>query len=129
MDCVFCNIVTGKSPAYIVYNDEKYLAFLDEYPQSPGHLQLIPKTHARWIYDIPDMAEIFGLAQKIIHAIIPVLGANHVVMGSFGREIHHAHIWIVPQYKKELKLEEGLKVNYKKNEFEKLTQVIRNSIK
>ena len=100
MSCVFCNIISGKEPANIVYEDPETLAFLDKYPQSRGHLQLVPKTHVRWIYDLPAaaVAKFFTTARKITHGIIPVLGANHVSWGTFGHEIPHAHLWIVPRY-------------------------------
>ncbi|OGG01898.1 hypothetical protein A2Z33_01505 [Candidatus Gottesmanbacteria bacterium RBG_16_52_11] len=106
-DCIFCRIAAGREPAFIVYEDAQFLAFLDKYPQSPGHLQLIPKTHVRWIYDLPEMGTIFSVAQRIIRAIIPVLSADHISVGTFGREVHHAHIWIVPQYGRDRKISEG----------------------
>ena len=46
-DCVFCKIVAGEIPAHKVYEDDKYLAFLDIRPLSPGHTLVIPKTHFR----------------------------------------------------------------------------------
>ncbi len=108
--CVFCNIVNGVTEAHIVYEDTHAIAFLDAYPQSRGHTQLIPKKHYRWIYEVPDMGVLFTTAQKIIRAIIPVLDADHVIIGSFGREIMHAHIWIVPQYGQGGRVVEGTRV-------------------
>lgn len=104
-ECIFCQIVAKKSPAYIVYEDSEYLAFLDIFPQSRGHLQLIPKKHYRWVWEIPDMASFFGVAQKIIRAIIPVLNADHVTLATVGEEVHHAHLWIVPQYERRMRVE------------------------
>lgn len=96
--CIFCQIVFHKAPAFIVYEDADYLAFLDTYPQSRGHLQLIPKTHVRWIWEIPDMGTFFTVAGRIIRAIIPALGASHVKIAAIGDEVAHAHLWIVPDY-------------------------------
>lgn len=106
-DCGFCAIVAKKERAHIVYEDNLCLAFLDKYPQSRGHLQLIPKKHYRWIWEAPDMGEIFSIARRIIRAIIPVLGADHVTITTFGRQITHAHIWIVPQYAREVGVRES----------------------
>ncbi|MFH1598398.1 MAG: histidine triad nucleotide-binding protein [Patescibacteria group bacterium] len=44
-DCIFCQIVTQKIPAQIVYQDENYLAFSDIKPAAPVHLLIIPKKH------------------------------------------------------------------------------------
>jgi histidine triad (HIT) family protein len=98
VSCVFCDIASGVKPALKVYEDGASLAFFDAFPKTRGHIQLIPKTHYRWIYDVPRMDELFATAQKIIHAIIPVLGCDHVTLACYGAQVAHAHIWILPQY-------------------------------
>ncbi len=45
MDCIFCQIVAGKVPSEILYQDEEVLAFRDINPQAPIHLVIIPKKH------------------------------------------------------------------------------------
>lgn len=107
MDCVFCQIVTKEIPAFVIYEDEIVMAFLDKYPQSRGHLQLIPKKHFRWIYELPSVCDFFTTAQKITRGIIPILHADHVTWGTFGHEISHAHLWIVPRYKENKTVIEG----------------------
>jgi len=105
--CVFCQIVDRREPAEIVYEDDLCLVFLDKYPQTRGHLQLIPKKHYSWIYEMPEMGQIFAVSGKLIRAIIPVLKADHVTLATFGRQVRHAHIWIVPQYLKEQEIHES----------------------
>jgi len=45
MDCIFCQIVSGKLPTDIVYQDEEVIAFHDIKPQAPVHLIIIPRRH------------------------------------------------------------------------------------
>ena len=45
MDCIFCQIVAGKIPSEILYQDEEVIAFRDINPQAPTHLIIIPKRH------------------------------------------------------------------------------------
>ena len=45
MDCIFCQIVSGKLPTDIVYQDEEAIAFRDIEPQAPVHLIIIPRRH------------------------------------------------------------------------------------
>src|SRR3990172_3257847 len=45
MDCIFCQIVAGKIPADILYQDEEVIAFRDINPLAPVHLLIIPKKH------------------------------------------------------------------------------------
>lgn len=60
MDCVFCQIVAGKIPGEILYQDEEVLAFPDIYPQTPVHILIIPKKH------IASLAELSGDETAII---------------------------------------------------------------
>ena len=52
MDCIFCQIVSGKVPSEILYQDEEIIAFRDIDPQAPIHLLIIPKRH------IPSLAHL-----------------------------------------------------------------------
>ena len=52
MDCVFCQIVAGKIPAEILYQDGEVIAFPDINPVSPTHLLIVPKKH------IPSLAHL-----------------------------------------------------------------------
>ena len=52
MDCIFCQIVAGKVPSEIIYQDEEVVAFRDINPQAPIHLIIIPKKH------IPSLAHL-----------------------------------------------------------------------
>ena len=45
MDCIFCQIVDGKIPTEVLYQDEDVLAFHDINPIAPTHLLIITKKH------------------------------------------------------------------------------------
>ncbi len=45
MDCIFCQIVSGKIPSDIIYQDEEVIAFHDINPLAPVHLIIIPRRH------------------------------------------------------------------------------------
>lgn len=44
-DCIFCQIVAGEMPAPKIWEDEKHLAFLSIFPNTPGFSVVIPKKH------------------------------------------------------------------------------------
>jgi histidine triad (HIT) family protein len=44
-DCIFCQIVAGRIPSQVVYQDEEVFAFHDINPQAPVHILIIPKQH------------------------------------------------------------------------------------
>jgi len=60
-DCVFCDIVAGRSPASLEYEDEEILAFPDIYPKAPVHLLIIPKRHIESVTTLaPEDAPLVG---------------------------------------------------------------------
>jgi len=103
-DCIFCKIVKGEIPSFKVYEDEKVFAFEDINPISPGHTLIIPKRHAKDLWEIPgdDLAAVHVASKKIVKAIKDVLrpsgvacvqlngpGANQMVL--------HYHLHLVPR--------------------------------
>ena len=73
MDCIFCQIVAGKVPSDIVYQDEEVVAFRDINPQAPVHLLIIPKKHIPSLAHLPD-------------AEIPLIGHMVKVANQMARE-------------------------------------------
>ncbi len=43
--CIFCDIVAGRAPSELLYEDERAVAFADINPQAPTHLLVIPREH------------------------------------------------------------------------------------
>ena len=95
-NCIFCKIVAEEIPSYKIYEDDTYLAFLDIHPQSPGHVQVIPKKHYRWVWDVENIGSYFELAQKIAKAQQKVFKTDWILSKIVGDEVEHAHIWVFP---------------------------------
>ena len=95
-NCIFCKIVAGEIPSYKVYEDESFLAFLDINPHSPGHVQVIPKEHHRWVWDVPNVGAYFEVAKKVALAQQKAFNTDMIRSQVFGDEVPHAHIWIFP---------------------------------
>ena len=70
MDCVFCQIVAGKIPSEILYQDEEVIAFRDINPEAPTHLLIIPKRHIPSLTQLPDAeAPLIGHMVKIANQL------------------------------------------------------------
>ncbi len=102
-NCIFCKIVKKEIPVNIVYEDENFIAFIDINPTAPGHCQVIPKKHYRWVWDLPAQAgvpgsigEYFEVAQKIAKAQMKAFDTDWVLSKIVGEDVEHAHIWVYP---------------------------------
>ena len=94
--CVFCEIVAGGRPAEIVYEDENFIAFMDIRPRSPGHTLVIPKKHARWVWEVEPQADYWLVARRIALAQKQAFHTEAIWCTVIGDEVPHAHIWVYP---------------------------------
>lgn len=125
--CIFCQIVAKKAPAYIVYEDEQFMSFLDIYPRVYGHLQVIPKKHFRWVYDVPNFSEYWQVVLKITRAVQKALNPDFINYLTFGLDVPHAHIHILPR-REDRSVWPDVK-QLTTQEFAKIAQLIKNEIK
>ncbi|MFA7301158.1 MAG: HIT domain-containing protein [Candidatus Shapirobacteria bacterium] len=132
-DCIFCKIVKGDIPCYKVYEDENFLGFLDIRPIATGHCLLIPKTHFRWTYDVPNFGQYFEIAKKIGLATKTAVNADYVSFVTFGNEVPHAHIWIIPRFIGDIHEGHGIntdnRITFTKEEFIDFQNKITNNLK
>ncbi len=99
-DCIFCKIVKKEIPSDNIYEDEKFLVFLDIKPVSDGHLIIIPKKHIVWMQEADDetISEIFKLTKKMMITLKKALGCDYVQESVVGNEVPHFHIHLIPRY-------------------------------
>lgn len=97
-DCIFCKIVKSEIPCYKVYEDNDFFAFLDIKPIGKGHLLVIPKTHYRYTWDVPEFGKYWEVVRKLTLAAITGLEAQKVNYVTLGEAVPHAHIHIVPRF-------------------------------
>lgn len=95
-NCIFCKIARKEVPANIVYEDEDFLAFIDIHPQSPGHCQVIPKKHYRWVWQVPDAGKYFEVVKRLALAQEKAFDTDWILSKIVGDEVEHAHIWVYP---------------------------------
>jgi diadenosine tetraphosphate (Ap4A) HIT family hydrolase len=105
--CVFCDIIAGKAPASVVYQDERCVAFMDIRPINPGHLLVVPRYHAASLAELPpDIGgHIFQIGQKLDEALrqsgLKCEGVNLVLAdgAAAGQEIFHVHLHVLPRFR------------------------------
>lgn len=97
-DCVFCKIIRKELPSYHVYDDEKFVAFLDIRPLNPGHTLVVPRIHDRWVWDVPHSGHYFEITTKIAKVMQKTMKTDWVAADVAGMGVHHAHIHLVPRF-------------------------------
>ena len=104
-DCIFCKIAAGELPARIVREDERTVAFMDIAPATRGHALVIPRAHARDLYEVDpeDLSAVVRAAQDLARRARERLGADGVnLLNSCGpaawQTVFHFHIHVIPRY-------------------------------
>jgi histidine triad (HIT) family protein len=103
---IFAKIIRGEIPAVKIYEDADVLAFMDVFPQSPGHCLVISKTaKARNLFDIApqDLTTLMLTVHKVAKAVEQALRPDGVVITQFngapaGQTVFHLHVHIIPRY-------------------------------
>ena len=103
MDCIFCQIVAGKVPSEILYQDEEVIAFRDINPQAPVHILVVPKSH------IPSLTELSEAETPLMGHMVSVANqlakkegvsqSGYRLVINCGKEggqlVHHLHMHLL----------------------------------
>jgi histidine triad (HIT) family protein len=104
--CLFCRIVAGEEPSFLLCEDQDTLAFMDKHPANDGHCLVIPKTHYQTIFDMApeSFAAVARSVAKLAAAVRRALrpdGLNLVQANgaAAGQSVGHVHVHILPRRK------------------------------
>lgn len=103
---IFAKILRGEAPCVKIFEDDDVLAFMDIFPQSPGHCLVVPKnTNARNLLDFPSerLGAYFAAVQKLGKAVARALSPDGLVVTQFngapaGQTVFHLHVHVIPRY-------------------------------
>lgn len=95
---VFSKIISGEIPAFVVKEDENFIAFLDIAPLVMGHVLVVPKTEVDKLFELPDnlLASILVFAKPIAAAIERSFKCKRCGISVVGLEVPHAHVHLIP---------------------------------
>lgn len=98
---LFDKIVAREIPAWIVFEDADYLAFLTPFANTPGVTVVAPKVNpGAYVFDLDDAA-IAGLmvaARKTAKLIEKGLGVERVAVVFEGEAVPHVHVKLYPMH-------------------------------
>ena len=98
MSSIFTKIIEGETPSFKIAENDKFIAILDAFPITKGHVLVIPKREVDYIFDLSDheYMELFVFAKKIAHAMKKVINCNRIGISVIGLEVPHVHIHLIP---------------------------------
>jgi len=98
MSSIFSKIVNREIPAYIVAENDKFLAFLDVFPLMEGHTLVIPKLEIDYFFDLDDnlLNELNIFSKKVAIGLKKAIPCKRIGMSVIGLEVPHAHIHLIP---------------------------------
>lgn len=101
--CVFCDIVAGKIPSDIIYQDEDFVAFRDIHPLAPVHIVIIPKAHISSLAEVGERQE--GLMGRLVLLAAKLAGKEGIADRGYrlaincgpegGQIIPHLHMHLI----------------------------------
>jgi len=103
-DCIFCRIVAHEAPAFICYEDDQLMVFLDLFPVAEGHTLIIPKEHFSDLFVArPELvAAVAALSVRVAHALRKVtdcegIGVYQLNGAAAGQTVFHYHVHLIPR--------------------------------
>lgn len=103
-DCVFCKIAAADIPAFIIYENESVVSFLDINPLAEGHLLVIPRKHYAQVMEMPqaECGALFSLVPMLGRVLLDVTGAEgfNVLLNNgrvAGQVVSHVHCHLIPR--------------------------------
>lgn len=102
---IFAKIIAGEIPSIKVFEDDTVVAMMDIFPQSRGHLLVIPKAASRNLLDA-DAAAVGKAAAylpRLARAVKQATGADGIRLAQFneaasGQTVFHLHFHLIPVY-------------------------------
>lgn len=104
-DNIFGKALRGEIPAHKVFEDEKVFAMMDIFPQSKGHLLVIPKAPSRNLLDADPatLSAAIPYVQRLARAVQKALNPDGIRVVQYneapaGQSVFHLHFHIIPVY-------------------------------
>lgn len=104
-NCIFCQIIAGKSPGTLLFQDEQVVVLKDIYPQAPVHWLVVSRKHIGELLEAPD-----ALLSHMMTVVKKVIRDEHIQKyrlvnnGKGAAFVDHLHIHVLGSVDKNRKL-------------------------
>lgn len=105
-DCIFCKLATGEIPTRTIAETQDFRVILDNGPATKGHALILPKKHAKDLFELDEetAAKVLPLAKTIAIKMTRALSCDGVNLvqnngEAAGQTVPHFHLHVIPRYK------------------------------
>ncbi len=101
-DCIFCKIIEGSAPCHKIWEDDKHIAFLTIFPNTPGFTVIASKEHLPSYFAdnsdqvISDFIVASKKVAKIIDAGFEDVARTGLMIEGYG--VDHLHMKLFPMH-------------------------------
>jgi histidine triad (HIT) family protein len=129
MASIFTKIINREIPAYIVAENNDFIAFLDVNPNAIGHTLCVPKKEVNKLFNLDEQIynDLMSFSRKVAIGLEKAIPCERIGMTVIGLEVPHVHVHLIPlhemadiQFKK--------KVSLTKEEFEQTAKAISENL-
>lgn len=101
--CIFCEIIAGRQPAEIVFQDKWLTAFRDLFPRAPVHILIVPNQHIDSVNELTDdnqdlINHLFLTARQLAAKEGLAESGYRLVINTgpdAGQSVHHLHLHLL----------------------------------
>ena len=103
MATIFDDILSGKMKSWPVWEDEKFLAFLTPFPNTPGFTVVIPKENVGdYVFSLDDQQyiEFMKAVKTVANVLEKAFSTSRVALIFEGTGVAHVHAKLIPLHGK-----------------------------
>jgi histidine triad (HIT) family protein len=100
---IFDKIISGEIPSFKVWEDDRYLAFLTPFPNTPGFTVVIPKQNqGDYVYDLsPDQLQgLMEATRQVAKLLEKAFDTPRVALIFEGTGVPYVHAKLIPLHGK-----------------------------
>ena len=102
-DCIFCKVIAKEVPGYFILEEKDYVAFLDIFGSTEGHVMVVPRKHGYSILDYSEeeLGVLMGGAKKVAEKMKKALKTDSITIGINHEEkrgVPHLHVHLIPRF-------------------------------
>ena len=104
MECEYCDILTGKSKAQLLYEDESVIVVVKDMVFTPGQVTVFPRDHFTIMEQVPDeiLTKCMIIAEKTSRVVFEGFqaeGTNILIQNGLGagQKVPHFAIEVIPR--------------------------------